>query len=283
MLSLSALLPALAFNSWLVHMLRFGLVAQTQDKATIGYYGCVTSSSTWWLDPCTYILLSAVAFLPDLLIGLPAYPIAIALARDNFVGLGGLWWGGAQTIFGVQAVLSLYAGYELFAFGMLLLLAIMVVTYKQRDAYRAIVYGGGVDASEDLTKAMGESFTEGLQSRVRSMTGVLNYVPTFQWGATGPPADSSSTPAEPQQQQQHQQHQQQQQQDGNRDYSKSTLDAMIPTDAEFGVSPFADDGSALMMSSGTGKQGGELPQQEAQVPGGVDEVSAFAPSKSFAI
>jgi hypothetical protein len=282
-LSLSALLPVIAFNSWLVHQLRFGLVAQTQDRATVGYYGCVTSSSVWWLDPCTYIFLVAIAFVPGVLVGLPSYPIAISLARDKFLGLGGLWWGGGQTIFGTQAVVHLFAGYELFAFGLVLLLGLALGTVQQRDAYRALVYGGGVDSSEDATKIV-EMVSEGVTNRVRSMTGVLNYVPNLQWGAPEPQPGGAAAAAGggaggAQAQAQHG--------EGNREYSKSTLDQMIPSEAEFGVSPF-EDGSSLQ---GTGKQGGTgaLPgavaqQQQQQQQQQQHEIeSAFAPSKSFSV
>ena len=285
-LSLSALLPVIAFNSWLVHQLRFGLVVQTQDKASVGYYGCVTSSSAWWLDPCTYVFLSAIAFVPGVLVGLPAYPIAIHLARDKFLGLSGLWWGGAQTIFGAQAVVHLFAGYELFAIGLILLLLLALGTVQQRDAYRALVYGGGVDSSEDATKLV-EMVTEGVTSRVRSMTGVLNYVPNLQWGAPASPPEggaAAAAAAAPGGGAAQQQQQQQQQQQGNREYSKSTLDQMIPTEEEFGVSPFEDSSSL----QGTGKQGGAgaLPgaaQRQQQQQQEIDSVSAFAPTKSFSV
>ena len=261
------LVSFITFNSWLVHQLRFGLVEQTQEKAVVGYYGCVTANAAWWLDPCTYIVAMAVSIVPSLCVGLPAYPIAIALARDNFVGLGGLWWGGAQTIFGVQAVLVMYAGYELYCIAVVLQCIMVLSTMQQRDKYRALVYGGGIDSSEDATKFV-EALGEGVSNRVRSMTGVLNYVPNLQWSAPGTSALDASIARQEQQQAQRG--------EGNREYSKSTLDQMIPTEEEFGGggSPFGEinyEGS---------KQGAVIPGAAAQAEQEVD-ANAFAPTKSF--
>ena len=261
-LMLCATLASIVFNSWLVHRLRFGLIEQSMERGVVGYYGCVTSNSQWWTDPCTFIVFQAIALVFAVLIGLPAFPIAIALARDNWLGLSGLWWGGAQTIFGAQAVISMVYGYELFAICTLLLPILMLASWKQRDSYRVLVYGGGVDVSEDASKFV-ENLGEDLGNRVRSLTGVLNYVPTIQFSS-----------AQQQQQQEGGVGGSAQHGEGNREYSKSTLDSMIPSDAEFGgVSPF-DDSASL----GTGKQGGAPPS----LPGGADgayEPSPFAASK----
>ena len=263
---LLAFVPTIAFNSWLVHQLRFGLVEQTQDKATVGYYGCVTANAAWWLDPCTYIILLLVAFVSSLLVGVPAYPIAMSLALDNFIGLSGLWWGGAQTIFGAQARLTMAPGYELFCVAMLLALGSALATYKLRDEYRKFVYGGGIDSSEDATK-FGEALMEGLGNRVRGMTGVLNYVPNLQWGAgeggAGGGGPAGAAPGS----------------GAGREYSKSTLDQMIPSEQEFGV----QHEHASTFSAGGGKEGAAPPPPEppgAPFDGGADD-NAFAPSKGL--
>ena len=183
-MNLACLLPAIAFTSWIVHQLRFGLVLQSAESASVGYYGCITQSAQWWLDPCTYVILQAVCVLPGILIGLPAWPIAMLLMRDKFVGLGGLWWGGAQTIFGVQGVVTMGPGYELYAISTVFFIPLAAfLTVKLRDTYRALCYGGGVDSSEDATAGYTQAVFNSFSHLGAGLANSLSYLPQMSWGA----------------------------------------------------------------------------------------------------
>ena len=194
-MNLACFIPALAFTSWMVHQLRFGMIGRTMDSATVGYWGCVTQQTSLWRDPCFYVILQLLCFPPGILIGLPAWPIAMLLMRDKFIGLGGLWWGGGQTIFGVQGVVTMGPAYELYVTAAVFLVPVSAyLTLKMRDAHRALVYGGGVDSSEDIAGGANGLFSNGLTALGGGLTGALSYVPNFSWGDPAAPGSGAGAP-----------------------------------------------------------------------------------------
>jgi hypothetical protein len=278
-LGLVCLLPGIVWSCWLIHQLRFGTLERVQDQAMIGYWGCITSSTKWWADPCTFIYLQTIIFVPMVLFGIPAWPIAMSFTMRFWIAFGGLWFGGAQTIFGVQGELAMTEGYDLMCCGTVLLIVALACGVKLRDTYRELVYCGGIDTSEDATQ-FGNVVMENILGRARSFTKVLNYIPTITFGggadtnssssssssgelrdrspssagairdrsaSAAPPRDRSQSSAPP---------------PGNREYSKSTLDQMIPSEAEMMGGQGFDPGA---MSQGFGKGGGAQQQQQQQM------------------
>lgn len=274
-LALTCLLPGIVWSCWLIHQLRFGTLERVQDQAMIGYWGCITSSTKWWADPCTFIYLQTITFVPMVLFGIPAWPIAMSFTMRFWIAFGGLWFGGAQTIFGVQGELAMTEGYDLMCCGTVLLIVALACGVKLRDTYRELVYCGGIDTSEDATQ-FGNVVMENILGRARSFTKVLNYIPTITFGggdtttsassddaasrdrsassggairdrsaSLAPPRDRSQSSAPPPS-------------GGNREYSKSTLDQMIPSEAEMMGGQGGGDGGfdPGAMSQGFGKGGG---------------------------
>ena len=186
-LCVTSLSLCIIFTSWLVHQLRFGLVVQTNDNAMVGTYGCLIQETQVWRDPCLYIYFLGVSVVVSVLVGLPSWPISMLLMRDKFIGLGGLWWGGAQTIFGVQGVVNMGPGYEMFCAATVFLIpACIVLSIKMRDTYRALLFGGGVDASEDMSKGLSSFAYDGFSKIGGGLTGALAYIPSMQWGDAAP-------------------------------------------------------------------------------------------------
>jgi hypothetical protein len=195
-LNLICLVPAMVFTSWVVHQLRFGMIVSSNDSAHVGYWGCVTENTSLWRDPCLYVLLHVICFVPGIFVGLPAWPISMLLLRNKFIGLGGLWWGGAQTIFGVPGVVFMGPAYEMYVTAAVFFVPISAfLTLKMRNAHRALVYGGGVDATDDITNNASSLFTGGFSRIGGGLTGMLSYVPTFSWGTPAPPAEQGGSAA----------------------------------------------------------------------------------------
>ena len=273
-LAMACLIPGLVFTSYLVHQLRFGLVERVQDMATLGYWGCVTSNPKWWFDPCTYIYLQSIIFVPMVLLGIPAFPVALSFTMRFWYGTAGLWFGGGQTIFGAQGLLGMDFGYDIMAIGTTLLPLIIYLTVKLRDNYRDLVYCGGVDHTDDATQ-FGNVLVETLLGRARGFTKILDYVPSITFSgqqkiengddatrdrssSSAPPRDrsTSASPSAPYYNNS----------GGGREYSKSTLDQMIPSEEEMAggtMNPPMDDFSGQSFGK-VGASQHQAPRQQVK-------------------